>query len=104
MPTYKPSEVEMHVWKSRSSEDNILSYIETLTPTEQQIIYVFLQYIHEPWVKLTNAYIAREVGCERTTVIRATNKFHRDGFINKHQKEKFSPNYFTFSDKIRLNN
>ena len=80
---------------------DIVSYIAGGTLSEQNIIDVFYRYRDASSIKLTNTYIAQEAGCSTRTVTRTTTKFHRDGFITKHQDNTFSPNYFTLNDKFK---
>jgi DNA-binding MarR family transcriptional regulator len=74
------------------------------TPYEISISRLLLRYrIHYPHIKLTNKYIAHQVGCSIKTVTRATTKFHESGFITKHQDNRYSPNSFLFySDRIKV--
>jgi hypothetical protein len=66
------------------------------TPTEQKIYKQLLKHPNNT----SNAYIAKIVGCSIITVIRATNKFHRDGRITKYQENRYSFNNYSFGMKI----
>lgn len=75
------------------------------TPIQRKIDQYLWRYQKYPWIKLSNATIAKAIGCSIITVIRATNKFHRDGYITKHQEHQYSSNTFTFSIKpVNSNN
>jgi hypothetical protein len=80
---------------------DIDSYMAGGTLSEQSIGKVFYRYSDAPFIKLTNATIAKEAGCSIRTVTRATTKFHRDGFITKNQDNTFSPNNFTLNEKFK---
>ncbi len=81
--------------------DNIDHYLSQCTPFEKQIASYILKYRYSPWVKLTNQTIADFIGCSVKTVTRSTNKFLKDGFITKHQSNRYAPNSYTFNDKIK---
>jgi len=93
----KISQKDLHTDHYRS---DIASYLATCTPSEQNIAHFLLNYRYASTTKITNAFIATKIGCSIITVIRTTNKFHKDGFITKHQQNRYAPNYFTFNDKI----
>lgn len=82
-------------------QGNISTYLSTCTPSQKIIADVFLKYRYAQHVKLTNEYIAQEARCSTKTVTRCTNKFHADGFITKHQENQYSPNHYTFNDKVK---
>ncbi len=77
------------------------SYISRCTPFEQDIAAIFLRYRNASGIYLSNKYLATLVGCSRRTVTRTTNKFHKDGFITKHQPNKYSSNHYTLHEKIK---
>ena len=70
-------------------------YPASCTPTQQKIFNYIRQYQYRPWIKLSNEHVANAVGCSVITVIRATNKFHKDGFILKHQENRYTSNNYT---------
>lgn len=76
------------------------SQTDHYTPTEHKIIKLMNRYDNASWIKLSNEYIAYKVGCSIRTVIRSTNKFHKNGFITKYQENQYSSNTFTFSTRI----
>jgi hypothetical protein len=80
---------------------DIERYIAGGTLSEQKIAHLFLRFRYLPFTKLTNEYVAKLINCSTKTVTRATNKFHRDGFITKHQENPYAPNYYTFNEKIK---
>jgi len=84
-----------------SYSGNIDSYINTLTPFEQDIAHLFLKFRKAPFIKHVNSSIAKKVGCSVRTVIRATNKFHKDGFITKKQPHQYATNNYTLDEKIK---
>jgi hypothetical protein len=69
-------------------------YLSSYTPTQQAITRYINRYQCYPWIKLSNEHIANAIGCTVRTVIRATNKLHKDGFITKHQENKYSSNSY----------
>ena len=69
------------------------------TPTEQKIVNEIERYHKAPWIKLSNEYIAYRVGCSVRTVIRATNKFHKNGFITKYQEHRYTSNSYILDHK-----
>lgn len=77
------------------------SYTSRCTPFEQDIAAIFLRYRNASGIYLSNQYLATLVGCSRRTVTRTTNKFHKDGFITKHQPNKYSSNHYTLHEKIK---
>ena len=72
-------------------------YLSSCTPSQQKILNYIRQYQYCPWIKLSNERIADYVGCSVITVIRATNKFHKDGFITKHQEHRYTSNTYSLS-------
>jgi Fe2+ or Zn2+ uptake regulation protein len=77
---------------------NTDQYMVSLSPKKRAIANVYIRYDrYYSSVQLTNEQVAKEAGCSVITVIRATNQFHEDGFITKHQQNKYAPNYFTFN-------
>lgn len=72
-------------------------YLATLTKFQRKIADVFLRFKGKKWIRLKNEYVAKEVGCSELTVIRATNKFHADGFLAKKQQNRYAPNDFKFT-------
>jgi hypothetical protein len=70
------------------------NYLNSCTTLQRHVFNLINQFKHHPYIKLTNEFIALRVGCSVKTVTRATNKFHTDGFINKHQKNPYAPNSF----------
>jgi hypothetical protein len=80
---------------------DINEYIDCLTSSEQGVIRHLLEFRHLPEVKLINSSIAKAVGCSRITVIRATNKFHKDGVITKRQPQPYDANIYSFNEKVK---
>jgi hypothetical protein len=70
-------------------------YQSSCTPSQLKILNYIRTYQYCPWIKLSNERIANYVGCSVVTVIRATNKFHKDGFIIKHQENKYTSNTYS---------
>jgi len=79
--------------KSFSQKD---SQIDHYTATQLKISQYIRNYQRYPWIKLSNKRIANAVGCSVITVIRATNKFQKDGFITKYQENQYTSNNYTF--------
>lgn len=77
------------------------SYVSACTPFERDIAAIFLKYRKAKHIHLTNNYVASLAGCSRRTVTRATNKFHKDGFITKHQPDQYGTNHYTLNDSIK---
>jgi len=82
-------------------DSQIDHYLASCTPSQQTIASILMKYRNAPWIRRSNIRIASLVGCTVRTVIRATNKFHKDGFITKHQVNKYATNYYTLNDKIK---
>ena len=80
---------------------DIDAYIATCTPFEQDIAHIFLKFRNAPSIKITNSFIAKQIRCSVRTVTRSTNKFHKDGFIAKHQPHQYSTNHYTLNDKVK---
>lgn len=99
-----PVQKNLHLTRFYSKNLHTDNYIATLTPLEQDIFLVYLEFRNKQWINLTNKYIASRIGCSIKTVTRATNKFHRDGFITKHQENKYAPNNYTFNEKVKQGN
>lgn len=75
-------------------------YIYNLTPTERQIYYLLRRhYDYYSSFKLTNEYIANNIGCSIRTVMRATNKLHKDGLITKSRDHLYDCNKFMFQSE-----
>lgn len=72
------------------------NYISQCTSTQKKISNYILRYKDYPFIKLSNERIANAVGCSVITVIRTTNKFHKDGFITKYQENRYTSNNYTF--------
>ena len=70
-------------------------YLSLCTPTQRSIGTYISRYKDCPFIKLSNEHIAKVVGCSVITVIRTTNKFHKDGFITKHQDNRYTSNNYT---------
>jgi hypothetical protein len=83
------------------SPKDLQTYIATLTPSQQKIAHYLLQFRNRPSQKLINSTIAKKVGCSRITVIRTTNKLHKDGLITKHQPQPYDANIYTFDEKLK---
>jgi hypothetical protein len=86
--------------KGFSSKD-LQTYIAELTPSQREIAHYFLKFRNACETKFINSTIAKKIGCNVRTVIRATNKFNEDGFIIKHQPEPYDINRYTFNEKLR---
>lgn len=78
----------------------IADYIASFSPLRQRIILYILKFKQCHWVKLKNESIALALGCSNKTVTRTTNQLHEDGFIIKHQQNKYSPNYYTVGVRV----
>ncbi len=74
------------------------SYISALTKYQKQIAEYVLPFRNKPRIILKNETIARAIGCSTKTVTRATNKFLKDGFITKHQQNKYAPNNYSIKN------
>lgn len=83
------------------SHKDLQTYIATLTPFEQDIANFILQFRFAPWTIILNETIANKVGCSVRTVIRATNKFHEDGFITKQKPKPYDMNCYAFDEKVK---
>jgi len=97
--------IEKNLKQTRFSSKDLqfAHYVESLSPKFRKIAQVYISHLDLPWVKLKNERVALLAGCSLKTVTRATNKFHEDGFITKHQDNKYAPNNYTFNDKIKRN-
>ncbi len=76
------------------------SQLDHYTSTDQKLFKILLRFKNAPFKTPSNAYLADQAGCSISTVIRATNKFHRDGSITKSQKNRYSFNDYSFRMQI----
>ena len=81
--------------------NDIDAYLRGLTPKKRMVLKVYLRYDRYSSIKLTNERVAKEANCSIVTVIRSTNQFHKDGFLIKHQENRYAPNNFSFSHRYR---
>lgn len=80
---------------------DINEYLSSLTETQREITEFFLNYRYANNIRLTNAYVAKQIGCCTKSVTRTTNKLQQDGFLVKKQDNKYSPNNFKLSDTTK---
>lgn len=83
------------------SQKDLQTYIAALTRRERDVIYYLLDFRQQDSQRLTNSTIATHVKCSVKTVTRATNKFHNDGVITKHQSHRYDINAFSFHEKTK---
>jgi hypothetical protein len=74
------------------------SYISALTRYQKKVACFILPFRNKPRIILKNETIALAIGCSTKTVTRATNKFLKDGFITKHQQNKYAPNNYAIKN------
>lgn len=88
--------------KSFSRKD---SQTDHYTFAEQRIYRYLFPFQKYSLIKISNATIAKAIGCSERTVRRATAKFHKDGLIIKHQENKYTSNSYIFiqSEYVRPN-
>jgi hypothetical protein len=91
--------IEKNLQRTGFSSQNLQT--ADYTPFERDILSIFKKYVNAPWIKLTNAFIAQQVGCSTRTVTRATSNFHKQGVITKHQPDDYRANHYTLSDVIK---
>lgn len=70
------------------------NYINTLTRCGKNIARVIKQFSRHEFTELKISTIAKMARCSPRTVSTFINKFNRDGFIPKSQKNPFAPNVF----------
>jgi predicted transcriptional regulator len=66
---------------------------------EGKILQILSGFISTSYFK--NKTLADLVGCSTKTVTRITNKLQKDGLITKYQKNRYSPNHFTLTAKMK---
>lgn len=101
---YHTSHISQQKQKEKSLLTKSFSYenLQTAyTSSYQRVLKVLLKFAHSPYIYLTNSYIACEAGCSNNTVTRATNQFLKDGLITKHQKNRYAPNHYALTDKVK---
>jgi hypothetical protein len=71
------------------------SYFDRCTPSEKRILQYF-QTFKFNIKKIRHAVVAHVCLCTTKTVQRATNKFKADGILHKQQKNRYSPNNYSW--------
>lgn len=80
---------------------DLQTYIASFTRHERDVAHYILEFRQQDSQRISNSTIARHVKCSVKTVTRATNKFHRDGFITKKQIHPYDINSFSFHEKTK---
>jgi len=70
------------------------NYVNTLTRCGKNIAHAIKQFSQHEFTELKISTIAKMARCSSRTVSTFINKFHRDGFITKSQKNPYAPNVF----------
>ena len=80
-----------------------LTYIESLTKLEAEILSYLFSFRDKPFIKVRNKVIANKANCSEMTVKRATAKFKRDGWIDKQQANHvYNVNDFRLMVSLKL--
>jgi len=96
-----PNQINLNFTRFSSKDLHTDHYISQLTRYERFLYHELLLFSDCNVIRPSNEYLASKAGCSIRTVIRATNKFHQDGFIIKQQISLYSTNHYTFTDKAQ---
>lgn len=74
-----------------------LNKLPVLTPSTKRVLQFLFRFKNAPARKMSNSYIASEIGCSTKTVQRATNTLCSLGLISKHQSFMYMCNVYSIN-------